>query len=129
MHFLLRGPIAPAAIVLSWAGLVIHNAADLPARALIGPETLGPTAIYLAVAGAWFVKPGRLTGSLVLTWVLLQFVGGAILSVLPLPFLPYDPEQTLRHYSFHVVYGVTQLPLLVSSVRWARASRTRSYLD
>lgn len=31
----------------------------------------------------------------------------------PLSFWPYKPEQTLYHYSFHVVYGLAQLPLLV----------------
>jgi len=36
------------------------------------------------------------------------------LSVLPLPVLPFTPEQSLRHYSFHVLYAATQVPLLVN---------------
>ncbi|MEV6412731.1 hypothetical protein [Kribbella sp. NPDC051718] len=51
-----------------------------------------------------------------LFWGGLHLVGGAIVSVLPLPILPFDPEQSLRHYLFHVLYGVAQVPLLV--VAW-----------
>jgi hypothetical protein len=36
----------------------------------------------------------------------------AKLSVIPFPFLPFYPEQTIRHYVFHVVYGATQLPMI-----------------
>jgi hypothetical protein len=42
-----------------------------------------------------------------------QLVGGAVISVLPLPFLPFIPEQTLEHYLSHVFLGITQIPLIV----------------
>jgi len=48
----------------------------------------------------------------------MNLVGGA-LSVLPLPVLPFEPEQTLRHYSFHLLYAAAQIPLLVLSCRLA----------
>jgi hypothetical protein len=52
---------------------------------------------------------------LLLAWALLNLLGGAVLSVLPLPFLPFVPEQSLRHYSFHLLYGLTQVPLIVAA--------------
>jgi hypothetical protein len=42
----------------------------------------------------------------------LHLIGGAILSVLPLGFLPFAPEQSPSHYLSHLIYGVTQLPLI-----------------
>ncbi|MGH2602738.1 MAG: hypothetical protein ACRDJ9_25560, partial [Dehalococcoidia bacterium] len=48
----------------------------------------------------------------------LNLIGGAVLSVLPLPFLPFKPEQSLRHFAFHVLYGVTQIPLLIVMTRY-----------
>lgn len=41
----------------------------------------------------------------------LHLVGGA-LSVLPLPFLPFAPEQSPKHYAFHGLYALTQIRLL-----------------
>jgi hypothetical protein len=40
-------------------------------------------------------------------------LGGAILSILPLPFLPFVPEQTVSHYVSHVIFGITQIPLIL----------------
>jgi hypothetical protein len=45
-------------------------------------------------------------------WVVLNLIGGGLLSVLPLPFLPWVPEQSLAHYAVHVVYAAAQLPAL-----------------
>jgi hypothetical protein len=41
----------------------------------------------------------------------VNLVGG-FLTVLPLGSLPFGPEQTLAHYSVHVVYAACQVPLL-----------------
>lgn len=109
-----------AAIVVSWLGLFAHNLADLPARALLGAETIGPTAVYLLL-GAGLPSPARrVAGWLLLGWGWLHRVGGAVLSVLPVPLWPYRPEQTLRHYAFHALYGVAQIPLLVVATRQVR---------
>jgi len=48
---------------------------------------------------------------------ILQLIGGAILSVLPLPILPFVPEQSPDHYISHAVYGLAQLPLIVVALR------------
>jgi hypothetical protein len=49
-------------------------------------------------------------------------VAGGILIVLPLAVLPFEPEQSLRHYSFHVLYALTQVPLLVVALRELRST-------
>lgn len=53
---------------------------------------------------------------LLLIWAMLHIVGGAVLSILPLPILPFQPEQSLRHYAFHILYGLIQLPLLLATI-------------
>ncbi|MFI6322835.1 hypothetical protein ACIBG8_35240 [Nonomuraea sp. NPDC050556] len=100
-------------VTLSWAGFVIHNVADLPGQTLLSPETLFPSLVYVALVALWFTPARTVARFALLGWVGLHLVGGAVVSVLPLPFLPFDPEQTLYHYAFHVVYGLTQVPALV----------------
>jgi hypothetical protein len=39
-------------------------------------------------------------------------VVGGFLTVLPLGWLPFRPEQTFAHYSVHFVYAECQIPLL-----------------
>lgn len=87
-------------------------------------ETLGSAAFLAACLLLWRLRT-RLGGALLLAWgrrrsrrgwwALLNLLGGAVLSVLPLPFLPFVPEQSLRHYSFHLPYGLTQVPLIVAA--------------
>ena len=104
------------AVAVSWLGLLLHNVADLPEQYPWSPETAYPTVVpvtMLAVrlrywtAGTW----------LLLGWAGLHVVGGGLVSVLPLSFLPYEPEHSMRHYTFHFLYGLTQLPLLAAT--WA----------
>ncbi|TCO53495.1 hypothetical protein [Actinocrispum wychmicini] len=101
------------AVALSWLGFFVHNVADLPGQTILSPESLYPTILYLALVAAWFTSARRVVERVLLGWVLLNLVGGAIVSVLPLPFLPFHPEQTLYHYSFHVLYAILQVPALV----------------
>lgn len=35
---------------------------------------------------------------------------GAILSVLPIPILPFSPEQSWDHYASHILFALAQLP-------------------
>jgi hypothetical protein len=108
------------ATVLSWLGLYIHNVNDLPGATPLRPESGVPGAILLVLLAAWSFRPLRRVATvLLLAWGWLDLVGGA-LSVLPLPFLPFRPEQTLHHYAFHVVYAVLQIPLLVVATRQLR---------
>ena len=112
-------PWVMTAALISWSGFFLHNYADLPGQTILSPETLYPTLVYLALIAAWFLKPIRNIAAWALFgWALLHLVGGAIISVLPLPFLPFNPEQTLRHYMFHAIYGVLQIPLVAMSLTW-----------
>lgn len=99
-----------AAAGLAWVGFVVHNVADLPRESWFGPETLAPTLVSLTCAVA-YATAAPLGRPLLLGWTALNLVGG-VLSVAPLPVLPFAPEQSLRHYAFHAVYAATQLPLL-----------------
>ena len=117
---MLRSIGTPAAIVLAWAGMAVHDAVELPDLIPASAEFLVPTAIYL-IAGAAFVMTGMRVSAMVLGgWALLNLVGGGILSVLPLPILPFTPDQSVGHYLAHAFYAVTQVPLL--AITWRAAS-------
>jgi hypothetical protein len=112
-----------ASTILAWLGFYLHNVADLPGQSLFSPETGLPTLVTLVLFLAWLRFPSRRgTVWLLFGWGLLNLIGGG-LSVLPLPFLPFYPEQSLRHYVFHVVYGAAQLPLIALTGSWLRQSR------
>ena len=115
-----------ASTALAWLGFYIHNVADLPGQTLLSPETSLPTLITFVLFLAWWHFPSaRVTTWLLLGWGLLNLIGGG-LSVIPLPFLPFYPEQTVRHYLFHVVYAATQLPLI--GLLWAELRQSRDRL-
>jgi len=100
------------AAVIAWLGFLVHNVADLPDQTLLSPETLWPSLVTATLVVLYAAGAVRVAGTGLLTWAVLNIAGGA-LSVLPLPVLPFTPEQSLRHYSFHVLYAATQVPLLV----------------
>jgi hypothetical protein len=111
-------PTVVAAIALSWLGLAVHNLAELTGQARLGPATLGPTAVYLLLAAGWLSPGRRVAAWLLLGWGWLHAIGGGLLSVLPLPLWPYQPQQSLRHYAIHALYAVLQVPLLVTVSRY-----------
>ena len=113
-----RWPVFAAAAI-SWLGFLVHNVADLPDQTFLSPETLWPSLITGALLVVYSAGLRRAAGIGLLIWATLNLVGGA-LSVLPLPMLPFEPEQTLRHYSFHLLYAATQIPLIVVSFRLAQ---------
>ena len=101
-----------ASTALAWLGLYVHNVAELPGQTLLSPETSLPTLITLVLfLACWSFAPRRVAMWLLCGWGLLNLIGGG-LSVLPFPFLPFEPEQSIRHYFFHIVYGAAQLPLI-----------------
>jgi hypothetical protein len=98
---------------LAWGGMIVHNLADLPHLTMTSPENAWPGAIWLLLVCLWATLPRRQWPvKLLLAWGTLNLVGGAA-SVLPLPFWPFVPEQSLRHYLFHMLYAGAQLPFLV----------------
>lgn len=101
---------------ISWLGLLVHNVADLPDQYPWSPETSYPTIFLIISLVVWWLRP-RVGAAFLIAWAGLHLIGGGLFSVLPLPVLPFEPEQTLRHYTFHVLYGLSQLPLLITSGR------------
>lgn len=104
--------------LFSWLGEYTHNLRELPQLTLLSPENSLTALTALVLVGVWWQAPLRRAGSLLLwLWAALHLVGGAIISVLPLAVLPFDPPQTLDHYGAHLIYGLAQIPLLVLMTR------------
>lgn len=99
---------------LSWLGMMLHNAQELPQLTILSPEEFYPTLVYLALLLASVLLPWkRAVSILLLIWAVLHLFGGGVLTVIPFPFLPFYPEQTFQHYLAHVIYSVAQLPLIL----------------
>lgn len=113
-------------VALSWLGFFIHNVADLPGQTILSPESLLPTLIYFVPLILWFTPARRIAVWVLLVWATMHLVGGAVLSVLPLPILPFSPDQSFRHYAFHGLYGLLQLPLIAGLVLWLRGNKSPS---
>ena len=116
-----RTRLITGAALISWLGLLFHNWWDLPELTPLSPENSRPTLVFILLFAAWRRWPqARLTAILLLLWGGVHLIGGGIGSVIPFDFWPFYPEQSLRHYLGHVVYSVTQLPLIVLMVEELR---------
>lgn len=100
---------------VSWLGLWTHELHRVPA--LLGFTPDGDL-FMLVIAGAlacwWAVSRSRSSAAALLAYAAINLVGGG-LTVLPLAWLPFRPEQTVDHYAVHAVYALCQLPLLYAS--------------
>jgi hypothetical protein len=116
-----RRPSAAILVVVSViaaAGMVAHNVFEFGPAFLLNSETLLPLGIFALLAVlAWAMPANAIVHVLLLAWAVLNLVGGGILSVLPLGLFPFRPEQSLGHYAIHLVYGVSQMPLIVVAAR------------
>lgn len=112
---------AVGALGLSIAGLAGHNILEFGFGVLsdFGSGTIPMLIAAAVIAAIWWLIPGarRTCSVLMIAFGLLNLVGGGLLSVLPLDFLPFNPEQSLLHYASHLFYGVTQIPLIWFGVR------------
>ncbi len=104
-----RAPMM-AALLVSTAGAVIHNMLEFPGMSFGSPEMLSTIVPAVVVAAWWVIRPSLPAWWAITTWIALLLILGAVITVLPLPFLPFEPEQSLGHYASHVVFGVSQLP-------------------
>lgn len=112
------------AVTLSWASMLLHNLYELP-LGVLAVENSGPLVVAFALLVAYLQAPGSTTVLALLgSWAVLNFVIGGIVTVLPLPFLPFVPEQSAGHYLAHVVYSLGQAPLLWLAYRAVVAART-----
>lgn len=101
-----------AALSVSAFGGWYHNVQEFPDMGLMAPEMVSTIAPAAILAVWWLIRPGRAVWWATLAWIALNLVVGAVLSVLPLPILPFTPAQTAEHYMSHLLYGVTQTPAL-----------------
>ena len=107
----------PVSAILGWVGLFLHNLADLPDQTIVSPESLIPLLVTSVLVAVWFTAWRPVAAWALLGWGVLNLVG-AILTVLPLGILPFDPQQTLFHYSFHATYAIAQVPLILTTAIW-----------
>ncbi len=100
--------------VISVIGLSYHQLQEFPGEYSFAIMIVLPMVVILAILirGA-----DRKTGQLgLLVYGLIHLIGGG-LSVFPFDFLPFVPEQSTGHYLSHVIYAITQLPLIYQSVK------------
>jgi hypothetical protein len=111
------------AAALSWLGLWFHDGREFPGSRGLTPDSfaMGLVAAVL-VAVAWWTRPARWPVAALAGYGGLMMAGG-MLSVLPLPILPYLPAQTGEHYISHAVYAAAQLPLVLLCLSRLRSSR------
>jgi hypothetical protein len=113
-----------ACVVLSWMGEYFHNRWELPQLDLLSPENSFLLLLALSLFLLWWNAPGsRIPSVLLLVLGVVHLVGGAVISVIPFKFLPFYPEQSLQHYFSHILYGLAQLPLIITMVWQIRQSR------
>lgn len=104
------------AVAVSAVGMAFHAVREFGAAAPMSPSSgvLPAVGVQLLLLVLWARSPTRRRGLMLALaatgWVLL--LGGAVLTALPLPFLPFAPEQSLDHHASHVVLGLCQLPLV-----------------
>ena len=111
-----------AALALSALSMLAHNLYELPLSP-IDPQNAGPVVFAALLGVGYAVLPDSwVVAALALGWGVLNLVIGGIVTVLPLPILPFAPEQSLTHYAAHLVYAVGQVPLVVLSYRALRSS-------
>ena len=107
-------------VIIASLGVLAHNLLSLRPL-LLSPENIGPLIGYAGLLTWHRLSRGAYAarGTLLL-WTAVNLVGGGILTALPLPILPFVPEQTLGHYLTHGVYALSQVPLLWLLIRPTR---------
>lgn len=112
--------VMATALALSWATMLGHNLYELPISPL-APESTGPLVVAGVLLVVYWIRPrSRVALWAILGWALANLVVGGVITVLPLPILPFTPDQSLDHYLAHVYYAAGQVPLLVYSLAGLR---------
>lgn len=117
-------------VFLSILGLVLHNLREFGLQGLtdLSTGTIPYATIQVLLLLLWLLASrARPTVELLLALTAaLQIIGGGLLSVLPLPFLPFEPEQSPAHYFSHIILALLQLPLLIYPLRIRAIRKARS---
>ena len=114
------------ALAVSWASMLFHNQWELPLTPL-DLENTGPLAVDIALfVVCWWRPWSRVVWTAILAWGLLNMLVGGVVTVLPLPVLPFVPEQTFDHYAVHAAYALGQLPLVLVAGGALRQLRHRA---
>lgn len=115
------------AAALAWAGLWFHELFRVPYLLGFTPDgDLFMLPIVVALV-YWWLNEGRKrrAPSVALTIYAAVSLLGAVITVLPVHFLPFAPQQTFAHYFAHVVFATCQLPLLAVSAQGLRTLPTQ----
>ena len=115
-------------VALSWLGEFVHNTLSLPTLTPLSPENslLALIAASLVIGWRQF-RNQRIVAAILLGWGTVHLVGGAVITVLPFPFLPFVPEQTGAYYFAHLLYGLAQLPLILAMIGHLRAPEAQRH--
>jgi hypothetical protein len=117
------------AVLLSILGAVFHNGREFGLAGLLALETatIPIVLIEITLFILWWKVPSLRNVAMAALGLLalLHLVGGALISVLPLGALPFEPEQSFDHYFSHIIYGLGQLPLLWFSFKWFFVSQAQ----
>ena len=107
------------AVAISVIGALTHNVREFGLMSVFisGNGELVVVAIWGSAFAVWWraAKMRAVAVWILVGLVLLNLLSGAVLTVLPVTFLPFRPEQSLDHYVSHIVYGVAQLPLILNA--------------
>ena len=113
------------AIAVSIIGVLTHNTREFGLMSVFvsGNGELAVVVVWVSAFAVWWrvANVRTLAVWFLVGLALLNLLVGAILTALPVTFLPFQPEQSLEHYVSHIVYGVAQLPLILIALREARA--------
>ncbi len=118
------------AMASSWGSMLAHNLYELP-LAPLDLENSGPLVVAAGLLGTYcMASHARSVAMAILGWALLNLVIGGIVTVLPLPVLPFEPEQSVGHYLAHVGYSLGQVPLTLLALSAIRqGSSARKFLE
>jgi hypothetical protein len=115
---------------LAWGGLWFHELYRVPHLLGFTPDgDLFMLPILGALVYWWLREDGGRAPSVALTIYAAVGLLGAVVTVLPVSFLPFVPEQTSAHYFAHAVFAACQLPLLAVSARGLRKPHAQSQQD
>ncbi|MEX2047308.1 MAG: hypothetical protein WEE03_09090 [Chloroflexota bacterium] len=115
--------VLTALAVLAYLGMLAHNVISLPQLPLLSADNLAPLVVYAGLIASYWAWPrSSVVAALLVSWTVVNVLVGGVLTVLPLPFLPFEPEQTPSHYVAHALYVAAGLPLTIAAMRLFRAS-------